>query len=76
MVFAGNINQSIDVLLKTSHLFQPFPEEMAYDSVFFDRMHFYIPGWEVPKFSPKHFTDEYGFITDYIAEFFRVMRKI
>lgn len=75
MVFAGNINQSIDVLLKTSHLFQPFPEEMAYDSAFFDRMHFYIPGWEVPKFSPKHFTDEYGFITDYIAEFFRVMRK-
>lgn len=75
MVFVGNTNQSVDVLLKTSHLFEPFPEAMAYDSAFFDRMHSYIPGWEIPKYRPEYFTHEYGFITDYIAEFFREMRK-
>ncbi len=75
MVFVGNINQSVEVLLKTSHLFDPFPEAMAYDSAFFDRMHCYIPGWEIPKYRPEFFTNEYGFITDYIAEFFREMRK-
>lgn len=75
MVFVGNINQSVDVLLKTSHLFDPFPEAMAYDAAFFDRMHYYIPGWEVPKMRPEFFTDEYGFIVDYLAEFLREMRK-
>lgn len=75
MVFVGNINQSVDVLLKTSHLFEPFPEAMAYDSAFFDRMHYYIPGWEIPKYRPQYFTNEYGFISDYISEFFREMRK-
>ncbi|NLO82912.1 MAG: protease Lon-related BREX system protein BrxL [Clostridiales bacterium] len=75
MVFVGNINQSVDVLLKTSHLFEPFPEAMANDTAFFDRMHYYVPGWEIPKMRPEHFTDEYGFITDYIAEFMREMRK-
>lgn len=75
MVFVGNINQSVDVLLKTSHLFAPFPEEMASDSAFFDRMHYYLPGWEIPKMRPDFFTDRYGFIVDYIAEFFREMRK-
>ncbi|MDK2919369.1 MAG: ATP-dependent Lon protease [Candidatus Petromonas sp.] len=75
MVFVGNINQSVDVLLKTSHLFDPFPDAMAYDTAFFDRMHYYIPGWEIPKYRPDFFTNEYGFITDYIAEFFREMRK-
>ncbi|MBU5425120.1 protease Lon-related BREX system protein BrxL [Tissierella pigra] len=75
MVFVGNINQSVDVLLKTSHLFDPFPDAMAYDSAFFDRVHFYLPGWEIPKYRPEFFTNEYGFITDYLAEFFREMRK-
>lgn len=75
MVFVGNINQSVDVLLKTSHLFAPFPEEMANDTAFFDRMHYYMPGWEIPKMRPDFFTDKYGFIVDYIAEFFREMRK-
>ncbi|MDW7730720.1 MAG: protease Lon-related BREX system protein BrxL [Bacillota bacterium] len=75
MVFVGNINQSVDVLLKTSHLFEPFPEAMAYDTAFFDRMHCYLPGWEIPKYRPEYFTAEYGFITDYLAEFFREMRK-
>lgn len=75
MVFVGNINQSVDVLVKTSHLFVPFPEEMANDSAFFDRMHYYLPGWEIPKMRPDYFTDRYGFIVDYIAEYFREMRK-
>lgn len=75
MVFVGNINQSVDVLLKTSSLFDPFPLEMGQDTAFLDRMHCYIPGWEVPKFRPEHFTDDYGFITDYLAEFLRELRK-
>lgn len=75
MVFVGNINQSVDVLLKTSHLFEPFPEAMAYDSAFFDRMHYYLPGWEVPKMRPEFITDSFGFITDYLAEYLRDMRK-
>lgn len=75
MVFVGNINQSVDVLLKTSSLFDPFPPEMGQDTAFLDRMHCYIPGWEVQKFRPEHFTDDYGFITDYLAEFLRELRK-
>ncbi len=75
MVFVGNINQSVKVLLKTSHLFEPFPEAMAYDTAFLDRMHCYIPGWEIPKYRPDFFTNEYGFITDYLSEFMREMRK-
>lgn len=75
MVFVGNINQSVDVLLKTSSLFDPFPPEMGTDTAFLDRMHCYVPGWEIPKFRPEHFTDEYGFITDYLAEFLRELRK-
>ncbi|MDD3416174.1 MAG: protease Lon-related BREX system protein BrxL [Lachnospiraceae bacterium] len=75
MVFVGNINQSVDVLLKTSHLFEPFPEVMAYDTAFLDRMHCYVPGWEIPKFRPDFFTNDYGFITDYLSEFMREMRK-
>ncbi|MDR3222522.1 MAG: protease Lon-related BREX system protein BrxL [Methanobrevibacter sp.] len=75
MVFVGNINQSPETLLKTSSLFDPFPDEIRTDSAFFDRMHCYIPGWEIPKFKPEHFTDDYGFITDYLAEFMREMRK-
>lgn len=75
MVFVGNINQSVDVLLKTSSLFDPFPPEMGTDTAFLDRMHCYIPGWEIPKFRPEHFTDDYGFITDYLSEFVRELRK-
>lgn len=75
MVFVGNINQSVDVLLKTSHLFDPFPEAMACDSAFFDRMHCYVPGWEIPKYRPEFFTNDYGLITDYLSEFLRELRK-
>ncbi len=75
MVFVGNVNQSVDYLLKTSHLFEPFPTAMI-DSAFFDRMHCYIPGWEIPKMRPEYFTDNYGFISDYFSEFMREMRKV
>ena len=73
MVFIGNI-ENVKTLLKTSHLLDPFPEVMI-DSAFFDRFHAYIPGWEIPKMRPEFFTDQYGFIVDYLAEFFREMRK-
>lgn len=75
MVFVGNINQSVDVLLKTSSLFDPFPAEMGTDTAFLDRIHCYLPGWEIPKFRPEHFTNDYGFISDYLAEFIRELRK-
>ena len=75
MVFVGNINQSIDVLLKTSHLFEPFPEVMANDTAFLNRMHCYSPGWEITKYRPDSFTNDYGLITDYLSEFMREFRK-
>lgn len=75
IVFVGNINQSVDVILKTSHLFEPFPATMAYDTAFLDRVHCYVPGWEIPKYRPDFFTDDYGFITDFLSEFMREMRK-
>lgn len=74
MVFVGNINQSVESLVKTSHLLVPFPEAMI-DSAFFDRFHTYIPGWEIPKMHPEFFTNRYGLIVDYLAEFYREMRK-
>ncbi|MDH6107480.1 protease Lon-related BREX system protein BrxL [Anabaenopsis tanganyikae CS-531] len=74
MVFVGNIDQSVESLVKTSHLLAPFPEAMI-DTTFFDRFHAYIPGWEIPKFSPENFTNQYGFIVDYLAEWLREMRK-
>ena len=74
MVFVGNINHSVETLVKTSHLLSPFPEAMI-DSAFFDRFHAYIPGWEIPKMRPEFFTNQYGLIVDYLAEFMREMRK-
>ncbi len=74
MVFVGNINQPVDTLVKTSHLFAPFPDTMI-DSAFFDRFHAYVPGWEIPKMRPEFFTNQYGMIVDYLAEWLREMRK-
>ena len=74
MVFVGNINQSVETLVKTSHLLAPFPAAMI-DTAFFDRFHAYIPGWEIPKMRPEFFTNRYGLITDYLAEYMREMRK-
>ena len=55
--------------------FDPFPPEMGTDTAFLDRIHCYLPGWEIPKFRPDHFTDDYGFITDFLSEFIRELRK-
>ena len=76
MVFVGNFKegQTVEGLIKTSHLLAPFPDTMI-DSAFFDRFHAYIPGWEIPKMRPEFFTDRYGLITDYFAEWVREMRK-
>ena len=74
MVFVGNINQAVDILVKTGHLFAPFPDVMI-DSAFFDRFHAYVPGWEIPKMRPEFFTNQYGFVVDYLAEYLREMRK-
>lgn len=75
MVFVGNINQSVETLLKTSSLFDPFPPEMGQDTAFLDRFHCYIPGWEIPKYRPESFTNDFGFITDYLSEFLKELRK-
>nr|WP_255423408.1 protease Lon-related BREX system protein BrxL [Undibacterium sp. CY21W] len=75
MVFVGNVSQSVESLVKTSHLFAPFLEAMI-DTAFFDRFHCYIPGWEIPKMRPEFFTNQYGMIVDYLAEYLREMRKV
>lgn len=76
MVFVGNINESIDSLLLQSSLFKPFPEGMNEDTAFLDRMHCYIPGWEIEPFSPRTFTNDYGLICDYFSEIARELRKL
>lgn len=76
MVFVGNINDSVQNLLKVTHLFSPFPPEFNNDSAFFDRMHYYLPGWEIPKMRSELLTERYGLITDCLAEFTRGMRKM
>ncbi len=75
MAFVGNLYQSVDVIMKTSNLFEPFPDAMANDTAFLDRMHCYVPGWEIPKYRPDYFTNELGFITDYFSEVMRELRK-
>jgi len=74
MVYVGNIDLEVEKILKTSHLFSPFPEDMQ-DLAFIDRYHFYHPGWEIPKMKSEYFSDRYGFIVDYLAEYLRKLRK-
>jgi ATP-dependent Lon protease len=71
----GNTNQPIDVMVQTGHLFAPMPEIIRDDMAFIDRLHFYLPGWEIPKMRNDLFTDHYGFVVDYLAEALREMRK-
>ncbi len=75
MVFEGNINDSVQNVLKPTHLFDPFPPEFNEDSAFFDRIHCYLPGWEVPKMRSDLLTKRYGLITDCLSEFCKGMRK-
>jgi ATP-dependent Lon protease len=71
----GNTNQPIDVMVQTGHLFAPMPDIIRDDMAFIDRMHFYLPGWEIPKMRNEFFTNHYGFVVDYLAEALRDMRK-
>ncbi len=75
MVFVGNINDSVQNLLKVAHLFEPFPPEFNNDSAFFDRIHYYLSGWEIPKMRSELLTEKYGLITDCLAELTRELRK-
>jgi ATP-dependent Lon protease len=74
LVFVGNLDQPVEVLARTGHLFQPLPDALR-DMAFIDRLHFYLPGWETPKMEPHFFTAHYGFVVDYLAEAFRELRK-
>jgi len=71
----GNTNQAVDVMVRSSHLFMPMPEVIREDMAFLDRLHLYIPGWEIPKMRVEYFTDHYGFVVDYLAEALRELRK-
>lgn len=71
----GNTNQPVEVMVKSSHLFMPMPNVIREDMAFLDRLHFYIPGWEIPKMRVEFFTNHYGFIVDYFAEALRELRK-
>ena len=75
IVYIGNINDNVETLLKITHLFTPFPPEFNNDSAFFDRMHYYLPGWEIPKMRSELLTGKYGLITDCLSEFCKEMRK-
>jgi hypothetical protein len=71
----GNTNQPVDVMVRSSHLFTPMPDVIREDMAFIDRLHYYIPGWEIPKMRIEFFTDHYGFVVDYLAEALRELRK-
>ena len=75
IAFFGNTNQPVEVMVRSSHLFTPLPDIVREDMAFLDRIHFYIPGWEIPKMQIEFFTDHYGFIVDYLAEALRELRR-
>jgi len=75
IILNGNINQPVETVLQTSHLFSPLSDEVNYDTAFLDRINFFLPGWEISKFSPKNFTDHYGFSTDFFSETLKAERK-
>ncbi|RLA83788.1 MAG: ATP-dependent Lon protease [Epsilonproteobacteria bacterium] len=76
IILNGNINQPVETVLQTSHLFSPLSDEVNNDTAFLDRIHFYLPGWEMIKFAPKHFTANFGFSTDYFSEALKSFRKV
>ncbi|RUM53668.1 MAG: ATP-dependent Lon protease [Marinomonas sp.] len=76
IILNGNINQPVETVLQTSHLFSPLSDEVNNDTAFLDRIHFYLPGWEMVKFAPKHFTSNFGFSTDYFSEALKSFRRV
>lgn len=75
IILNGNINQPVETVLQTSHLFSPFSDKINEDTAFLDRIGFFLPGWEVIKFAPHHFTDRFGFSTDFFGELMHHLRK-
>lgn len=75
IAYFGNTNQPVEVMVKSSHLFTPLPDVIREDMAFLDRIHYYLPGWEVPKMMMDFFTDHYGFVVDYLAEALRELRR-
>ena len=71
----GNTNQPVEAMVRSSHLFAPLPDVIREDLAFLDRIHFYLPGWEVPKMRTEFFTDHYGFVVDYLAEALKELRR-
>ena len=76
IILNGNINQPVETVLQTSHLFSPLSDEVNSDTAFLDRIHFYLPGWEMIKFAPQHFTSSFGFSTDYYSEALKSFRRV
>ena len=76
IILNGNINQPVETVLQTSHLFSPLSDEVNSDTAFLDRIHFYLPGWEMIKFSPNHFTSSFGLSTDYFSEALKSLRRV
>jgi len=74
MAFVGNTDSSVPYMLSHSDLFEALPKDY-YDAAFLDRIHAYLPGWEVDKLRNEMFTDGYGFVVDYLAEILRELRK-
>ena len=75
IILNGNINQPVETVLQTSHLFSPFSDKIANDTAFLDRLSFFLPGWEIIKFAPHHFTNHFGFSTDFFSEWMHHQRK-
>jgi ATP-dependent Lon protease len=75
IILNGNINQPVETVLQTSHLFSPFSDKISNDTAFLDRLGFFLPGWEIIKFAPHHFTNHFGFSTDFFSEWMHHLRK-
>jgi ATP-dependent Lon protease len=78
VVLGGNISTDTEkrsVIGGYRHLFEPLPAELRNDTAFLDRLHAYLPGWEIPKIAPENYATGYGFISDYLAEIFRLLRR-
>jgi ATP-dependent Lon protease len=75
VIYNGNINQPVETVLQTSHLFSPLSDEVNSDTAFLDRIHLFMPGWEITKFSPENFTNHFGFSTDFFSETLKYQRK-
>lgn len=75
IILNGNINQPVETVLQTSHLFSPFSDKISNDTAFLDRLSFFLPGWEIIKFAPHHFTNHFGFSTDFFSEWMHQLRK-